>query len=272
MAAIAVVLTVVAIRHPAVAAGSPVLVAAADVPGGTVLTPGHLRTVQMPGALLPAGSLGWPRQAVGQTLAAPLRRGEVVTDVRLLGPALLASVPVPGGGAPAGTARPVAAPVRIADPDAVGLLRVGDRVDVLAAATDGVPAPADPNTDDNRAPNTPTPDTPAIDIPDTGSSAAETPTTGGGKAASGGVDVGSGPAGMVGPSGVAPSAARHLAAVTVAADALVLALPRPAVGAPTSSGALVVLAVRPEVAAALAGAAATAQLSVVVRPAPGAPR
>jgi hypothetical protein len=56
-------------------------------------------------------------------LAAPLRAGEPVTDVRLVGPGLLAGYP----GA-------VLAPVRVADAGAVGLLEVGDVVDVVATS------------------------------------------------------------------------------------------------------------------------------------------
>ena len=64
--------------------------------------------------------------AVGRTLAAPLRRGEPVTDVRLVGPSLLRGYP-----------GLVAVPVRIPDPGTVALLRVGDRVDLLVTETDG---------------------------------------------------------------------------------------------------------------------------------------
>nr|BFE30698.1 hypothetical protein GCM10010200_029490 [Actinomadura rugatobispora] len=57
-----------------------------------------------------------------------MRRGEPLTDVRLISPGLL-------GGYGPGT---VAAPVRIADAGSVRLLRRGDRVDVLAPPdTDG---------------------------------------------------------------------------------------------------------------------------------------
>jgi hypothetical protein len=69
-------------------------------------------------------------------LATALRRGEPLTDVRVLGPGLLAQ-------APSGT---VAVVVRPGDPAAAALVRPGEQVDVLAGADPGVPgapAPAD---------------------------------------------------------------------------------------------------------------------------------
>jgi hypothetical protein len=72
----------------------------------------------------PIGSapVGSPAQVVGRTLAAPVRRGEPITDVRLVSPSLVTGYP-----------GRVALPVRIADADAVGLLRVGDKIDLVAA-------------------------------------------------------------------------------------------------------------------------------------------
>jgi len=100
---------------------TPVLVAARDLRGGTVLGPGDVREVRFAPGTAPEGSTP-ARDAVGRTLAAPLRRGEPVTDVRLVGPGLLAGYP--------GT---VATPVPLPDPAAVSLLAVGVRVDVLGA-------------------------------------------------------------------------------------------------------------------------------------------
>ncbi|GAA2370878.1 SAF domain-containing protein [Nonomuraea africana] len=97
-----------------------VLVAAKDLKPGP-LRPGDLRAVRLPSSAVPDGALH--TGAVGRILASPLRRGEPVTDVRLLGPGLLATLP-PGT---------VATPVRIADPDAARLLVPGDSVGVLAA-------------------------------------------------------------------------------------------------------------------------------------------
>ncbi len=94
--------------------------AAADLPAGTVLTDASLGLTELPTA--PAGSAADPADLAGRVLAAPVRAGEPVTDVRLVGPGLTALLP----------AGQVAAPVRLADLAVAGLAAPGDRVDVLA--------------------------------------------------------------------------------------------------------------------------------------------
>ena len=99
-----------------------VLTAARDLPAGAVLAPDDVVVALVPGVLLPAGALVGPADAVGRLIAGPVRRGETLTDVRLLGAGLLRQQP-----------GSVAAPVRIGDADTLELLRVGDRIDILAA-------------------------------------------------------------------------------------------------------------------------------------------
>ena len=106
-------------------AGVSVLVATRDLPAGTALTGDAAGLDQRPESSLPAGALTAMRP--GEVLAAPVRRGEVLTDVRLVGPAALRGL---GAGL-------VAAPVRVADAEAAALLHPGDVVDVLAARPDG---------------------------------------------------------------------------------------------------------------------------------------
>ena len=67
----------------------------------------------------------------GRVLAGPMRAGEVVSDLRLVGPALLEGYTSTPG------VTVLATPVRIADAGAVRPARPGDRIDVLAA---GVPS------------------------------------------------------------------------------------------------------------------------------------
>ena len=66
------------------------------------------------------------RAPEGRVLAAPLRAGEPVTDVRLVGRALAASYP-----------GLTAVPVRLPDAGMAGLLQVGDRIDLVAADPQG---------------------------------------------------------------------------------------------------------------------------------------
>ncbi|MBA3780749.1 MAG: pilus assembly protein CpaB [Nocardioides sp.] len=117
-AAAAVLVGLQATRPPA-PPSDVVLVAARDLPSGTVLGAADLTEVKYAAGTAPT-SLD-PRP-LGRTLAAPLRRGEPVTDLRLVSPALTEGYP-----------GLVAYPVRIPDAGVVALLRVGDRIDVLGS-------------------------------------------------------------------------------------------------------------------------------------------
>ena len=118
------VATSLSVLAPRAEAGVQVLTAAHDLAAGTALAAGDVRVVDLPRLVAPAGALVVPAEAVGRVLAAPMRRGEPVTDVRLAGAALLAS----------GEEGLVAVPVRVADAASAALVTAGDRVDVLAAA------------------------------------------------------------------------------------------------------------------------------------------
>ncbi|MEV0752496.1 RcpC/CpaB family pilus assembly protein [Streptosporangium sp. NPDC050280] len=101
-----------------------VLVAARDLSGGVLgaadLIPAPLRPGTVPDGVLRPGT-----PFAGKVLTGPARRGEPLTDVRLLGPGLLTAH---GRGT-------VATPVRVADPETARLLSPGDVVDVLAATS-----------------------------------------------------------------------------------------------------------------------------------------
>jgi Flp pilus assembly protein CpaB len=129
---LAAVLTAVAVAAGlhAVAAPPPatvsVLVAARDLPAGTELTSTDLVTGAFAPGSAPDNLVADP---AGRTLAAPLRRGEPVTDVRLVGPQLTEGLP-----------ELTATPVRLPDAGMVDLLQVGDRIDLLAADPRGAGA------------------------------------------------------------------------------------------------------------------------------------
>jgi Flp pilus assembly protein CpaB len=105
-----------------------VVVAARDLTPGAALTPDDVRIERRSATTIPDGSQANLSTVVGSTLASPARRGEVLTDVRLLGSRLAESTAGPG-------ARIV--PLHLADSALIDLVRVGDVVDILAApATD----------------------------------------------------------------------------------------------------------------------------------------
>ena len=109
-----------------------VVVAVRDLRPGTALTPDDVRLENRLATTVPDGSEADLRAVVGSTLAGPARRGEVLTDVRLLGSRLAEAAIGPKAGS---DARIV--PLHLADSALIDLVRVGDVVDVLAApATD----------------------------------------------------------------------------------------------------------------------------------------
>jgi pilus assembly protein CpaB len=102
-----------------------VVAAARDLPAGAELGDDDLRAVSLPLAAVPAGAQRRADDVAGRVLAGPVRSGEALTDVRLLGAGL-----VPAG-------ERVAVPVRVAEPALPLLLQAGDRVDVLATSLQG---------------------------------------------------------------------------------------------------------------------------------------
>lgn len=107
-----------------------VVVADHDLRPGAALTATDVRIEKRLAATVPEGARVELGAVVGSTLAGPARRGEVLTDVRLLGSRLAESTAGPG-------ARIV--PLHLADPALIDLVRVGDVVDVLAAPATGSP-------------------------------------------------------------------------------------------------------------------------------------
>lgn len=121
----AVVLAVAASRPPP-GPSVVVLTAARDLAPGARLDAGDLRVTRLPPGSVPAGALVPARSPTGRTVAGPVRRGEVLTDVRFVGRALVTAT---------GAGR-VAVPVRIADAASARLVQAGDMVDVVAAAAE----------------------------------------------------------------------------------------------------------------------------------------
>ncbi|TRW82000.1 flagellar biosynthesis protein FlgA [Mycolicibacterium sp. 018/SC-01/001] len=103
-----------------------VVVAARDLSAGSALTAEDVRLEHRSPTTLPDGARTRIDDVAGNTLSGAARRGEVLTDVRVLGPRLTESLAGPG-------ARIAA--VSLADAALVDLLRAGDVVDVVSAPT-----------------------------------------------------------------------------------------------------------------------------------------
>lgn len=104
---------------------SGVVVAMHDLTPGDELTADDVGLESRSAPDIPEGSAFDLGSVVGATLAGPARRGEILTDVRLLGRRLAQSTAGPD-------ARIV--PVHPADAALIELVRPGDVVDVVAAA------------------------------------------------------------------------------------------------------------------------------------------
>jgi pilus assembly protein CpaB len=118
---LAAVLALAPNRGPA--ADNTVVVAARDLSPGTVLAASEVTLRALPAQLVPDGTARTPTAVLGRTLAAPVRRGEPLTDVRLTGSDLARTV----------TMNPdtVSVPLRLADPGVAALLHPGATVDVV---------------------------------------------------------------------------------------------------------------------------------------------
>ena len=119
LAALAAVLTGLAAAAPEGPPTIPVVRAVAALEGGTRLGLDDVEVSQIVAADAPDDVVADPAALVGRTLAAPVPRGQVLTEL-----AVVSARASPGR---------VLAPLRLADAEATALLRAGDVVDVLAA-------------------------------------------------------------------------------------------------------------------------------------------
>jgi pilus assembly protein CpaB len=125
IAAMLVVLAAVLALAPGRASSTDdaVVVAARDLAAGTVLGASEVTLRALPEQVIPDGAARVPAAVLGRTLAAPVRRSEPLTDVRLTGPDLTRAI----------STKPdtVSVPLRLADPGVAALLRPGATVDVV---------------------------------------------------------------------------------------------------------------------------------------------
>lgn len=106
-----------------------VVIAVRDLAPGTALTADDVTVESRLAATVPDGAARDVNAILAATLAGPARRGEILTDVRLLGSRLTEASVGPD-------ARIV--PLHLADEALIDLIRPGDVVDVLAAGSTGV--------------------------------------------------------------------------------------------------------------------------------------
>ena len=121
---------IAALRPDPTDAANDVAVAVRDLRPGITLTADDVHLEKRSTATLPDGA-HTDLSIIGTTLAGPARRGEVLTDARVLGPRL--------AGLNAGPDARVV-PLHLADTAVLDVIRTGDVVDVLGATTADVDA------------------------------------------------------------------------------------------------------------------------------------
>ncbi|MEL4503794.1 SAF domain-containing protein [Luteococcus sp. H138] len=124
LAAVAVLAGLASLSPPQAPTQS-VLVAAAELPGGHVLTAKDLLPGYFPEGLAPQHAATASSELIGKMLAAPITRGTPFTRASTVSASLS-----PGRGEQL-------VPFRVADASALSLVQVGDRVTVVNGGTDG---------------------------------------------------------------------------------------------------------------------------------------
>lgn len=123
-ATLLVLAALLAVQPTGLTAADTVVVAAArDLAPGSSIGPEDVTEVRLPEEQVPAGALHDTSDVTDRVIAGAVRRGEPLTDVRLVGPALTRLA--------TGDPDRVAVPVRLADPGVAGLLHPGRRVDIV---------------------------------------------------------------------------------------------------------------------------------------------
>ncbi|HEV3475462.1 MAG TPA: Flp pilus assembly protein CpaB [Actinomycetota bacterium] len=109
--------------------GIPMVVAATNVPRGTLLQSSMLSVEAVPDRYRPPGALSDPQEAIGKTAGSDLVAGDAVTVSRL----------TPPGGPVASLVPPGLRAVPVTGDLPPGSLTPGDRVDVMATFAGGQP-------------------------------------------------------------------------------------------------------------------------------------
>ncbi|MGL4305960.1 MAG: SAF domain-containing protein [Mycobacteriaceae bacterium] len=127
-AALVILAAALAIRGNPQSHTATVLIASRDLRPGEILKASDVQTTQRTASTIPKATLTSVDQLDGRTIASPIRAGEILTDVRIIGPRLAsAAISAP-------EARIV--PIHLSDPALTDLVHEGDIVDVLAVSQD----------------------------------------------------------------------------------------------------------------------------------------
>jgi pilus assembly protein CpaB len=113
---------------PSPLAMATVMVASRDLPAGATLATADVSPQKLPQSAVPTAAFSSASGTSGHQLAAPLRKGQVLTDASLVGTGMLV-------GAPPGSQ---AVPVRLADPATVQLVSPGQLVTVVLSTGNGL--------------------------------------------------------------------------------------------------------------------------------------
>jgi Flp pilus assembly protein CpaB len=106
---------------PAPAHTVTAMASARDLPAGATLSSNEVVPVRVPPGMIPSGAFTDTAAIQGKQLAAPLRKGQLISDTQLLGPGLLAGT-APGS---------AAVPLRMADPSSIQLVAPGQLVNIV---------------------------------------------------------------------------------------------------------------------------------------------
>ncbi|MBT2537177.1 flagellar biosynthesis protein FlgA [Arthrobacter sp. ISL-69] len=106
---------------PAPAHTVTAMASARDLPVGATLSGNEVVAIRVPPGMIPAGAFTDTAAIQGKQLAAPLRKGQLISDTQLLGPGLLAGT-APGS---------AAVPLRMADPSSIQLVAPGQLVNIV---------------------------------------------------------------------------------------------------------------------------------------------
>jgi len=130
-----------------------VTVAGRDLPSGTRISHADVTTVALPPAAVPDGSYSPGDAPIGRLVAAPVRRGEPLTDAGIVGPGLAAELAA--GEVLTSIEVPVATAWLVRPGDVVEVVagnpRGADAADVVATSATVVATPRDADGPDDRA-------------------------------------------------------------------------------------------------------------------------